>query len=156
MAGHFLFDGEHAEALTSKSSAIRVSKAIKDILGCNFVEQTISSLDKIETSYRRQASASNTENQVDQLETEFTKFSKRVSKFKEEIEDLTLSIENNENESGKTENTLSNFADIKQAQIQKRILLPQLKERKNMSKVQLQPSRFGWPKMQFIAWETPI
>lgn len=130
MAGHFLFDGEHAEALTSKSSAIRVSKAIKDILGCNFVEQTISSLDKIETSYRRQASASNTENQVDQLETEFTKFSKRVSKLKEEIEDLTLSIENNENERVSTENTLSNFADIKQAQITKKDLTSSIERAK--------------------------
>ena len=149
MAGHFLFDGEHAEALTSKSSAIRVSKAIKDILGCNFVEQTISSLDKIETSYRRQASASNTENQVDQLETEFTKFSKRASKLKEEIEDLTLSIENNENERVSTENTLSNFADIKQAQTTKKDLTSSIERAKKYEQGTIAAQQVWVPKMHY-------
>ncbi|MBP7703732.1 MAG: AAA family ATPase [Caulobacter sp.] len=55
MAGHFLFDGEHAEVFTGDDNRKRVRQAVQDILGCSLVETAISDLEEASTTYRRQA-----------------------------------------------------------------------------------------------------
>lgn len=55
MAGHFLFDGEHAEVFTGEDNRNRVRSAVQAILGCNLVQTAISDLEELSTAYRRQA-----------------------------------------------------------------------------------------------------
>ena len=116
MAGHFLFDGEHAEALTGKSDTSAISNAIKDILGCSFVVQSISALESIEASYRRKVSSSNTVQKASELENTINKYERAIGKLSVEIKELDENIEIMENDRESIERTLSGFANIKQAQ----------------------------------------
>jgi DNA sulfur modification protein DndD len=60
MAGHFLFDGEHAEVFTGDDNRKRVRLAVQDILGCSLVQTAISDLEEASTTYRRQAPSQKT------------------------------------------------------------------------------------------------
>ena len=116
MAGHFLFDGEHAEALTGKSNTSAISNAIKDILGCSFVVQSISALESIEASYRKKVSSNNTIQKASELENTINKYERAIKKLFTEIKDINENIEKMESDKESIERSLSSYADIKQAQ----------------------------------------
>ena len=116
MAGHFLFDGEHAEALTVKSNSSSVSNAIKDILGSTFVMQSIDALEGIETNYRRRATSANALKKSVEIEKNILKYEKYIPTKKLSMEELNSEIEVLELERGKLERQLSSVAAIKQSQ----------------------------------------
>jgi DNA sulfur modification protein DndD len=57
MAGHFLFDGEHAEVFLGEDNRRSVRQAIQDILGCSLIKTAVSDLAETATYYRRQMPA---------------------------------------------------------------------------------------------------
>lgn len=135
MAAHFLFDGEHAEALTGRTNSNVVSKAIKDILGCSFVVQTIEALEPIEASYRRAMSSPNTLSKVNQLEDELARQQKSVQKLIKSLEQIDTIIPEMEDNRNSIENSLSQFSNIKQAQLTKKNLITLIeREEKNRKK----------------------
>lgn len=123
MAGHFLFDGEHAEAITGRSNSSTVSKAIKDILGCSFVTQSIEALEPIEASYRRNMSSKSGLDKISEIETTLKQRKRSATKLQTDIEGIDTSIGEMENERESLERALSQFSDIKQAQITKKNLV---------------------------------
>ena len=54
MAGHFLFDGEHAEFILGEENRGSVRKAVQDILGCNLINTAVADLDDAASYYRKQ------------------------------------------------------------------------------------------------------
>ena len=54
MAGHFLFDGEHAEVFLGEDNRSSVRSAVQDILGCSLIKTAIADLTETATHYRRQ------------------------------------------------------------------------------------------------------
>lgn len=54
MAGHFLFDGEHAEVFLGEDNRRSVRKAVQDILGCSLIETALEDLEAAATWYRQQ------------------------------------------------------------------------------------------------------
>lgn len=116
MAGHFLFDGEHAEALTVKTNGSTVSNAIKDILGCTFVTQSIQALEGIAASYRRKATTTNALDKSSELSKNIIKYEKYISQKTQLIKDLNLEIDGLEAERNGIESQLSSVAAIKQTQ----------------------------------------
>lgn len=54
MAGHFLFDGEHAEVFLGEDNRGSIRKAVQDILGCSLIKTAISDLSETATYYRKQ------------------------------------------------------------------------------------------------------
>ena len=49
MAGHFLFDGEHAEVFIGEENRKGIRRAVQDILGCNLIDTAIADLDEAAT-----------------------------------------------------------------------------------------------------------
>ena len=123
MAGHFLFDGEHAEAITGRANSSTVSKAIKDILGCSFVVQTIEALAPIETSYRRSMSTQTTIDRMSELESALKRNQNAAKNLNNQVEKIDNLVAEMEEERAGIENTLSQFANIKQAQTTKTNLI---------------------------------
>jgi DNA sulfur modification protein DndD len=54
MAGHFLFDGEHAEVFLGADNRSSIRQAVQDILGCSLVKTAIQDLSETGTYYRKQ------------------------------------------------------------------------------------------------------
>ena len=117
MAGHFLFDGEHAEALTVQTDSASVSSAIKDILGCTFVNQSIQALEVIETGYRRKATSMNALKESEEISKNIKKYDAYVSKKSVEKSNIDLDIAKHELERNSIESQLSSVAAIKQSQL---------------------------------------
>jgi DNA sulfur modification protein DndD len=134
MAGHFLFDGEHAEALTVKSRTSNIASAIKDILGCTFVSQSIAALENIESGYRRKVSNSNTAGQAAELQADIDKLIPSVEKIRKGIVDLSAKIEAMEIQRDSVEISLSSFSNIKQAQKIKRDALSTIERERRYEK----------------------
>ncbi|MEO7179165.1 MAG: ATP-binding protein, partial [Allosphingosinicella sp.] len=77
MAGHFLFDGEHAEVFLGEENRAGIRRAVQDILGCNLIDTAIEDLEEASAHYRRQmpkakasASANAISNAIDDLEAQ--------------------------------------------------------------------------------------
>ncbi len=67
MAGHFLFDGEHAEVFLGEDNRAGIRRAVQDILGCNLIDTAIADLEEAATYYRRQMPKSKASASVDAL-----------------------------------------------------------------------------------------
>jgi DNA sulfur modification protein DndD len=77
MAGHFLFDGEHAEVFLGEENRAGIRRAVQDILGCNLIDTAIEDLEEASAHYRRQmpkakasASAEAISRAIDDLEAQ--------------------------------------------------------------------------------------
>jgi len=109
MASHFLFDGEHAEALTGRANSATVARAIKDILGCAFVVQSIDALEPVEASYRRNITSQNTLKQIADIEKALKQKQRAASKLLSDLNDLDNSTTTMEAERESIERSLSQF-----------------------------------------------
>lgn len=67
MAGHFLFDGEHAEVFLGEENRQGIRRAVQDILGCNLIDTAIEDLEETATYYRRQMPKAKASASVDAL-----------------------------------------------------------------------------------------
>lgn len=71
MAGHFLFDGEHAEAISGEENRELVGAAVRDILGCTLVVEAINDLDVAYKNFRKLANeAASSSDQLLKLQDE--------------------------------------------------------------------------------------
>lgn len=68
MAGHFLFDGEHAEHFSSQSNRGAIQSAVRDILGCTLLETAIDDLKAASNYYRKFISSNSLSSEVADLE----------------------------------------------------------------------------------------
>jgi DNA sulfur modification protein DndD len=86
MAGHFLFDGEHAEAISGEENRQRIGDSIRDILGTQLVQCAIEDLEDAGKYYRRQAvSVSKSNSALSDLQNQEESLAKSVAKHKEDI-----------------------------------------------------------------------
>ena len=135
MASHFLFDGEHAEALTGRANSATVARAIKDILGCAFVVQSIDALEPVEASYRRNITSQNTLKQIADIEKALKQKQRAASKLLSDLNDLDNSTTTMEAERESIERSLSQFSDIRQAQQTKNNLISTIEREKKYIKL---------------------
>ena len=120
MAGHFLFDGEHAESIsgTDTKNKIAVSKAINDILGTSFVNVTLDELNKLNKTYSRDASAATGSKTAQAIEEEISKY----INHRENLVELAKKNELNHLIATKVkdlEKKLSDLSHVKELQTQK-------------------------------------
>ena len=121
MAGHFLFDGEHAESISGNETRnkIAVSKAINDILGTSFVNVTLEELRKLNKAYSREASAATGSSAAEEIQRKIDSYSeKRIT-----LVDLSEQNETNYNVKQELisdlEESLSNLVHVKELQTRK-------------------------------------
>lgn len=134
MASHFLFDGEHAEALTGRANSATVARAIKDILGCAFVVQSIDALEPVEASYRRNITSQNTLQQISKIDRDLKQKKLTASKIISKLDALDGNTATMETERESIERSLSRFADIRQAQLTKSNLVSAIDREKKYIK----------------------
>jgi DNA sulfur modification protein DndD len=80
MAGHFLFDGEHAEFFLGEDNRRAVRRAVQDILGCSLIETAISDLEETATWYRRQIPNTRASSSMDTLSARIDALAGQITK----------------------------------------------------------------------------
>jgi len=99
MAGHFLFDGEHAEVFLGEDNRRSIRRAVQDILGCSLIETAIKDLEETATYYRRQipntkasASIAQESARIDSIGTQIEAAKEARDGFRGEIEVLEQQV----------------------------------------------------------------
>lgn len=96
MAGHFLFDGEHAEVFLGEDNRAGIRRAVQDILGCNLIDTAIEDLEEAATYYRRQMPKSKSSASVDALAQAIEDLDGQISTAKtahEQLKGQTATVE---------------------------------------------------------------
>jgi DNA sulfur modification protein DndD len=107
MAGHFLFDGEHAEIFLGEDNRAGIRSAIQDILGCSLIKTAIGDLQESATYFRKQM-ASRRSSDVEQLsnkidaivgqietaETTLNEIVGEIDKTEQQVADIDLQLRN--------------------------------------------------------------
>lgn len=97
MAGHFLFDGEHAENFSGEANKSKVRDAVRDILGCTLIEMAIDDLKAVSANYRKHITTLNISDEITELE--------------KKIQDVTASIATAQNELNRLKDERGGVAD---------------------------------------------
>lgn len=96
MAGHFLFDGEHAEVFLGEDNRKGIRRAVQDILGCNLIDTAIEDLEEAAAYYRRQMPKAKASALVDELAREIDGIGAQITAAKlahEELKGQTATVE---------------------------------------------------------------
>lgn len=88
MAGHFLFDGEHAEVFLGEDNRSGIRAAVQDILGCNLIATAISDLDEASTYYRRQMPKAKASASIEALSQEIEALDNQIVAGRDALEKL--------------------------------------------------------------------
>lgn len=104
MAGHFLFDGEHAEVFMGEENRAGIRRAVQDILGCNLIDTAISDLEEASAYYRRQMPKAKASASIEALSTEIDTLTDQIARGREALEGLR----------GQTAGTAQQIADIEE------------------------------------------
>lgn len=88
MAGHFLFDGEHAEVFLGEDNRSGIRAAVQDILGCNLIATAIADLDEASTYYRRQMPKAKASASIEALSQDIEGLDKQIDAGREALEKL--------------------------------------------------------------------
>ncbi|MEI9850115.1 MAG: AAA family ATPase [Sphingomonas sp.] len=104
MAGHFLFDGEHAEVFMGEENRAGIRRAVQDILGCNLIDTAIEDLEEASAHYRRQMPKAKASASIEAIADEIEAISKRIVADREALETLQ----------GKAGSTAQQIADIEE------------------------------------------
>jgi len=88
MAGHFLFDGEHAENFSSEDNRSLVRNAVRDILGCTLIETAVEDLKTASTHFRKYISSSSSSQEIEGLSSEIDSLQQQIITAKETLENL--------------------------------------------------------------------
>ncbi len=123
MAGHFLFDGEHAEAISGEENRNEVGDAVRDILGCTLATNAISDLDIAYKHYRKNATASTSDSTaVRELQERETALETQVTQAKEQIVGLEKELVSISTQASDINKYLRNSAAVKETQKRKEML----------------------------------
>ena len=92
MAGHFLFDGEHAERISGEANKQEIHRAIKDILGASIVSQSIYDLTKVLDKQRKNAAGATKDKKVDELQLKIDEIQERLDRLAQKIDNAPESF----------------------------------------------------------------
>lgn len=99
MAGHFLFDGEHAEVFLGADNRVSIRRAVQDILGCSLIKTAIQDLGETATYYRKQmptskasSSMATISSRIDALTSQIQQATTAQDKMQGEIEIIDQQI----------------------------------------------------------------
>lgn len=93
MAGHFLFDGEHAEFILGEENRGSVRKAVQDILGCNLINTAVADLDDAASYYRKQMPKSKASSSISVLSQGIETLDGQIAAAKSTVEGLKQDLD---------------------------------------------------------------
>ena len=114
MAGHFLFDGEHAERISGEANKQEIHRAIKDILGASIVSQSIYDLTKVLDKQRKNAAGATKDKKVDELQLKIDEIQERLDRLAQKIDNASMALEKNRKDQTDLKRKLGNVAAIKE------------------------------------------
>jgi DNA sulfur modification protein DndD len=116
MAGHFLFDGEHAEVLLGEDNRGSIRKAVQDILGCSLIKTAISDLTETATYYRKQMPTSKASASMDGISSRIDSLTSQIATAIDARDGLLGDIERIEQQIADIDDKLRNSAAARQLQ----------------------------------------
>ena len=116
MAGHFLFDGEHAEVFLGEENRRGIRKAVQDILGCNLIETAIEDLEETAAYYRRQMPKAKATDQIEVLSNEIDRLTDQLKSGREALDGLKGQAEQKQQQIADIEAKLRNSAAARELQ----------------------------------------
>ena len=116
MAGHFLFDGEHAEFFLGEDNRRAIKRAVQDILGCSLIETAIVDLEETATWYRKQIPNTKASSSMDVLSSRIDALSGQITAAHAAKEGLTGEIETVEQRIADIDDKLRNSTAAKSLQ----------------------------------------
>ena len=116
MAGHFLFDGEHAEVFLGEDNRGSIRRAIQDILGCSLVKTAIADLDETATYYRKQMPNSKASASLERMSASIDALTGQIQQASEARETILDDILRIEQQIADIDDKLRSTAAAKQLQ----------------------------------------
>ncbi|GLR60295.1 AAA family ATPase [Rhizobium indigoferae] len=113
MAGHFLFDGEHAEIFLGEQNRAAIRDAVRDILGCTLIETAIEDLEAISKAFRRQMPGTGHSTQITDLNNLIDTINTQIDQSKDLIAQNELQRRSVEDQITDIEDKLRNTAQAK-------------------------------------------
>ena len=92
IAKYFFFDGEHAENFSAEQNSELVSRAVRDILGCNLVEQSIDDLELLDKGFLSAATKAAGGEKLENQQRALVAQQARADEIKVNIEELERNI----------------------------------------------------------------
>jgi DNA sulfur modification protein DndD len=137
MAGHFLFDGEHAEAFLGEENRTGIRRAVQDILGCNLIDTAIQDLEEAASYYRRQMPKAKASSSIETIAQEIEDLNTQIIQGREAIEELKGQVGSKEQQIADIEDKLRNSAAARELQSARDLATGQLtKARKRAADAQ--------------------
>lgn len=119
MAGHFLFDGEHAEVFLGEDNRATIRSAVQNILGCSLIKTAIEDLGETATYYRKQMPSTKSATQITGLSAQIDTITSEIKSKSETKEKLAGDIEVIEQQIADIEEKLRNSEAAKAYQLQR-------------------------------------
>lgn len=116
MAGHFLFDGEHAEVFLGEENRAGIKRAVQDILGCGLIDTAIKDLDDAAVYYRRQIPKSKASASFEMLSSQIETISSQIVSLKGVVAGLKLDVDTFNQQIADIDAQLLNSAAAKELQ----------------------------------------
>jgi DNA sulfur modification protein DndD len=116
MAGHFLFDGEHAEVFLGEDNRGSIRRAVQDILGCTLIKTAIQDLGETATYYRRQMPTTKASSGMDAVSSRIDALTAQIQQAIEARDALRGDIERIDQQIADIDDKLRNSAAAKQLQ----------------------------------------
>lgn len=119
MAGHFLFDGEHAEVFLGEENRAGIREAVQDILGCSLVRTAIQDLTETATHFRRQAPTSRATAGLEETNRRIDALVEQAAEAEKARDALDADVQHVEQRIADIEAQLRNSTAAKQLQAQR-------------------------------------
>lgn len=134
MAGHFLFDGEHAEVFLGEDNRSSIRKAVQDILGCSLIKTAISDLADTATYYRKQMPTSKATASLDGISSRIDSLTSQIAAAINAKDGLLGDIERIEQQIADIDDKLRNSAAARQLQTRRDKALTELARARQRAK----------------------
>jgi DNA sulfur modification protein DndD len=119
MAGHFLFDGEHAEVFLGEDNRGSIRRAVQDILGCSLIKTAIVDLGETATYYRRQIPTTKASANMDAISSRIDALTTQISQAQMTREQILGEIEIIKQQIADIDDKLRNSTAAKQLQVRR-------------------------------------
>lgn len=143
MAGHFLFDGEHAENFSSEDNKGLVRNAVRDILGCTLVETAIEDLKAASSHFRRFISSTSSSQEIEKLNTEIETLQSQILSAQDALKNANLERVSVDTQIGDIDQKLRDTEHAKHYQRERDNLTLQL-EKASKRKQEYENDIFRW------------
>ena len=116
MAGHFLFDGEHAEVFLGADNRSSIRRAVQDILGCSLIKTAIQDLGETATYYRKQMPTTKASSSMTVISSRIDALTSQIDQAHDARDKIQGDIEVIDQQIADIEDKLRNSAAAKQIQ----------------------------------------